>query len=331
MSSERASKKEREGDFGGGKLPACFALTSHLKFPSSSHARRSAIADMPVMNYLMIYHVFGLLWTAQFIQGIGAMTVAGAVCAWYFGQLPKEAEGNEEYEKLRYAKSRFPICGSLYRTVRYYLGTVAFGSLLIAFIQFVRLVFAYIQKKLEPRAKNNASLRFILCCIQCCLKCLQSLVETVTRNAYIFTALKGGSFCTSGGMVFKLIVSHGTVFAAVNVLGEIIMFLGKVRRGMAEEKRVEACRVQRRPSLHSASSQPERFLPFALAPFFLFSFFSHISPPVRSSSPSPAPGLPTSSSTAFPISSRAARPPCPPPGSPSSLPSSSRTLQPQAS
>ncbi len=189
------------------------------------------------MNYLMIYHIFGLLWTAQFLQGIGAMTISGAVCAWYFSQLPKEAEGDEEAEKLRYPRSRFPICASLYRTLRFYLGSIAFGSLLIAFIQFIRLVFAYIQKKLEPQAKNNASLRFILCCIQCCLKCLQSLVETVTRNAYVFTALKGGSFCASGGMVFKLIVSHGTVFAAVNVLGEIIMFLGKVRgieRWMAE-------------------------------------------------------------------------------------------------
>jgi hypothetical protein len=222
---------------------------------------------MPVMNYLMIYHIFGLLWTAQFLQGIGAMTISGAVCAWYFSQLPKEAEGDEEAEKLRYPRSRFPICASLYRTLRFYLGSIAFGSLLIAFIQFIRLVFAYIQKKLEPQAKNNASLRFILCCIQCCLKCLQSLVETVTRNAYVFTALKGGSFCASGGMVFKLIVSHGTVFAAVNVLGEIIMFLGKVRgieRWMAETggRGLRPCNSNSpHPSALPPPSSPPPFLP----------------------------------------------------------------------
>lgn len=50
---------------------------------------------------------------------------------------------------------------------------------------------AYIQKKLEPQAKNNSSLRFMLCCIQCCLKCLQTMIEVVTRNAFVFVALKG--------------------------------------------------------------------------------------------------------------------------------------------
>ena len=37
---------------------------------------------MPVMNYLLIYHFFGLLWTTQFINGIACVTIAGAVCAW---------------------------------------------------------------------------------------------------------------------------------------------------------------------------------------------------------------------------------------------------------
>ncbi len=58
------------------------------------------------MNYLMIYHIFGLLWTTQFIQGIACMTVAGSVCTWYYSQLPKEVEGVEEFEKLRYKKPR---------------------------------------------------------------------------------------------------------------------------------------------------------------------------------------------------------------------------------
>ncbi len=213
------------------------------------------------MNYLMIYHVFGLLWTTQFIQGIATMTVAGTVCSWYFSQLPEASKcvetrcnaarpartppayrrrrhpparpsaprrNNLDLEKKRYVGSKWRIGASLYRTLRYYLGSVAFGSFLIAFIQAVRIVFAYVQRKLEPQAKNNSYLRFVLCCIQCCLKCLQSLVEVVTRNAYVFTALKGESFCSSGRRVFGLIRKHGSVFLVVNVLGEIIMFLGKV-------------------------------------------------------------------------------------------------------
>ena len=231
----------------------------------------TVLEDMPVMNYLMIYHVFGLLWTAQFIQGIATMTVAGAVCAWYFNKLPKEMENDPEMVKLQYPRSRFTILSSLWRTLRYYLGSVAFGSLLIAIIQFIRLVFLYIQKKLEPQAKKNSQLKFILCCIQCCLKCLQSLVETVSRNAYIFIALKGNSFCASGGMVFKLLFNHGSVFAAVNILGEIIMFLGKITISVISAW-VAYILLDRLPQFQPNGSSPlsSTWLPILVTLFFAY-------------------------------------------------------------
>jgi len=207
--------------------------TNTLANLPSINSTYTYIKDVPVLNYLMIYHIFGLLWTTQFIQGIATMTVAGSVCAWYFSQLPKANEGNPEMEKKRYNGSRWVIGSSLRRTLRYYLGSIAFGAFLIALIQAIRAVFAYIQRKLEPAAKNNSQLRFVLCCIQCCLACLQKAIEVVTRNAYIYTALKGESFCASGGRVFSLVRKHGSVFVLVNVLGEVIMFLGKATIAVA--------------------------------------------------------------------------------------------------
>ena len=195
------------------------------------------VQDLPVVQYLQLYHVFGLLWTMNFLSGVGAMTVAGAVCAWYFAQLPEGAANDPEYEKLRYGgpavdgkapRQRCVACASLQRTVRYYLGSIAFGSLLIAIIQAIRLAFLYLQKQMEQAGKGSVLIRWLFFCIQACLKCLQSLVEAVTTNAYIFVALKGDSFCASGGRVFKLIINHGAVFAAVNVLGTIIVFLGQI-------------------------------------------------------------------------------------------------------
>lgn len=44
----------------------------------------------------------------------------------------------------------------------------------------------------HTQAKNNQNLKFLLYCIQCCLACIQKAIEVVTRNAYIFVALKGG-------------------------------------------------------------------------------------------------------------------------------------------
>lgn len=203
------------------------AVTGLLDLPSVN-ATIASVQDMPVMNYLIIYHIFGLLWTTQFIQGVANMTIAGAVCAWYFSRLAKPFEGKEEYEKFRYPKGRFPVCASLGRTLRRYTGSIAFGSLLIALVQFARLVMAYVQRRLSDQAKNNQTLKWALCCIQCCLKCLQSIVEVVTRNALIYIALKDRSFCGAGADVFRLIVNHGRVFMVVNALGEVLMFLGKI-------------------------------------------------------------------------------------------------------
>ena len=179
-----------------------------------------------VLNYLLIYHFFGLLWTSAFIGGVATVTIAGAVGSWYFSEMPKDAP--EELQKLKYPRSRFPVLASLVMTLKYYLGTVAAGSLLIALVQMLRAIMAYVSHKLKSAAEGNSWLKFALCMVNCCLACLDCCVQLITRNAYIFVAIKGDGFLGSGRRVFSLIMSHGTVFAVVNVLGEIIVFLGKV-------------------------------------------------------------------------------------------------------
>jgi len=189
------------------------AVTTMSQFTSSDN-----------MAYLLIYHFFGLLWTASFIGAVTTITIAGAVCQWYFSEMPKDAP--EELQKLKYPKSRFPTCGALYRAVRFHLGTAAIGSFLIALVQMVRWIFAYIAYKL----KNNSSsvAKFFLCCINSCLACVECCIKILNRNAYIFAALKGDGFLGSGRRVFALIWAHGSIFAVVNVLGQCIVFMGKI-------------------------------------------------------------------------------------------------------
>lgn len=198
---------------------------------STINATITTIEDVPALNYFLIYHFFGLLWTTQFIQGLAIMTVAGVVGGWYFSLNEKN---NPAVEERRYKQPRLPICSSLGRALFYNFGTIAFGSLLIAFMQFIRAVVAYVLRKMKSTGGNQSSVtRFAACCVQCFLKCLQSCVEMVTRNAYIFSAIKGTSFCASGKQVFSLITSNAATLALVNVIGELLMFLGKVFIAMA--------------------------------------------------------------------------------------------------
>lgn len=64
--------------------------------------------------------------------------------------------------------------------------------------------------------------------LQCVLWCVQKCIEFISRNALIYSAIKGAGFCESGGAVFRIIVANVRLLAAVNVLCEIVMWLGKV-------------------------------------------------------------------------------------------------------
>jgi choline transporter-like protein 2/4/5 len=78
------------------------------------------------LRYMAIFHLFGLLWTWQFIAGLGYMVVAGAVASFYW---------------CRGDSSRVPQCPimiALKRTLCYYLGSIAFGSLIVAIVQVSR-------------------------------------------------------------------------------------------------------------------------------------------------------------------------------------------------
>jgi solute carrier family 44 (choline transporter-like protein), member 2/4/5 len=76
----------------------------------------------------------------------------------------------------------------MWRTFRYHMGSIAFGSLLIAVIQFIRAVMAYLQRHSKAMQEGNRLVKAMFCCVQCCLKCLQTLVEVFTRNAFIFVS-----------------------------------------------------------------------------------------------------------------------------------------------
>ncbi len=75
----------------------------------------------------------------------------------------------------------------------YHLGTVAFGSLIIAVIRMVRTVLSYIEEKLKKY--NNDLTRCLICMCKCCLYCLEKFMRFINRNAYIMCAVKVAYFC----------------------------------------------------------------------------------------------------------------------------------------
>ena len=90
---------------------------------------------------------------------------------------------------------------------RFHTGSLAFGALIIAIIQLIRIILAYIQKKLK-RNKESKIASAILTCMQCCFYLLEKVFKYINRQAYIEIAIYGYDFCTGACKAVKLILRN---------------------------------------------------------------------------------------------------------------------------
>lgn len=165
------------------------------------------------LQYMVWYHAVGLIWVSEFILAFQQMTIAGAVVTYYFtrnkSQLPA-----------------FPILSAMARTIRYHLGTLAKGSFIITLVKIPRLILTYIHSQLK--GKENACARCMLKACVCCLWCLEKCLAYLNQNAYTATAINSTSFCTSAREAFIILVENALRVAAINTVGDFVLFLAKV-------------------------------------------------------------------------------------------------------
>lgn len=143
----------------------------------------SSLTDANLMTYASYYHLFGFLWSLFFLSGFSQVTIAGAIGSWYWTM--------DKSERLR-----SPVLKSVLRTSRFHLGSIALGSLLIAIVEFIRVILYQIQRNLSK--SNMSFLKYLVACLQCCMSCVSTIVKFINREAYIYIAIKGKAFFSSG-------------------------------------------------------------------------------------------------------------------------------------
>ncbi|XP_032069059.1 choline transporter-like protein 1 isoform X2 [Thamnophis elegans] len=165
------------------------------------------------LKYMWWYHVVGLVWISEFILACQQMTVAGAVVTYYF---------TREKRNLPFT----PILASVNRLICYHLGTVAKGSFIITLVKIPRMILMYIHS--QVKGKENVCARCILKACICCLWCLEKCLTYLNQNAYTATAINSTNFCTSAKDAFVILVENALRVAAINTVGDFMLFLGKV-------------------------------------------------------------------------------------------------------
>ncbi|CAM9338575.1 unnamed protein product [Lampetra planeri] len=163
---------------------------------------------------LQFYNVFLFFWCANFVTALGQMTLAGAFASYYWAFVkPDDIPA-------------FPILSSLGRSLRYHTGSLAFGSLILSFVQIIRVLLEYLDHKLK--GAQNKCTRFLLCCLKCCFWCLEKFIKFLNRNAYIMVAIYGKNFCTSAREAFFLLMRNVIRVAVLDQVTDFLLFLGKL-------------------------------------------------------------------------------------------------------
>lgn len=165
-------------------------------------------------TYLELFVLFMTFWIINFVTSLNQMVLSGAFASYYWAfNKPNDVP-------------RFPIIYSFGRALRYHLGSLAFGSLIIAVVQLVRVILDYIDYKL--RDSNNKVAKFMLKCMKCCLWCLENFLKFLNKNAYIMIAIHGKNFCTSAKKAFSMIMRNALRTVIVDKVTDLIMFLSKL-------------------------------------------------------------------------------------------------------
>jgi len=171
---------------------------------------------------LAAYHFFHLLWSIQFLVYFGYTVLAGAVCAWYF-TLTDEA-GNKLFSP---SQKTSLISTAFWRTVRYHLGSVAFAALIIAIVRFTRAVITYIETKTRTNPPSHLH-KALFCVLKCFLRCVECCLDKISKNALVWVAMWGDPFLAASCSSFKLLWRNLSRVAAINVVSEVILLVGKV-------------------------------------------------------------------------------------------------------
>uniref|UniRef100_A0A1L8DEG2 Choline transporter-like protein n=2 Tax=Nyssomyia neivai TaxID=330878 RepID=A0A1L8DEG2_9DIPT len=178
---------------------------------ASCHFQR--IDSPKLVGYFHGINIIGFFWLLFFISAFNEMVLASAFSTWYW----------------TFHKTDVPffnITISMGRTIRYHLGTLAFGSLIITICRIIRCILEYIDHKLKKF--DNEVTRAILCCCKCFFWCLEKFLKFLNRNAYIMCAIHGKNFCSSAQDAFNLLMRNFLRVITLDKVTDFLFFMAKV-------------------------------------------------------------------------------------------------------
>ncbi|KAH7843937.1 hypothetical protein Vadar_022535 [Vaccinium darrowii] len=197
----------------------CCAYELGLKKVSCDRCCGYSIHYTSHIGAAILFHLFGCYWATQFFIACSSTVIAGSVASYYWAR----GETSPEIPFL-------PVVSSMKRLMRYSLGSVALGCLIVSFVESIRFILEAIRRRLKvvnvvPESHIG---RAVYYSSQFFRRCIEWTIKSVNRNAYIMIAITGKSFFKASQIATELIISNILRIGKVNVIGDVILFLGKL-------------------------------------------------------------------------------------------------------
>ncbi|KJX95679.1 protein pns1 [Zymoseptoria brevis] len=140
---------------------------------------------------LVVYITFAGYWITEWLKNTIHVTISGVYGAWYFNP-NNPAKGATR--------------GAAKRALTYSFGSIAFGSLIVAILDFLRFACSIARGN---GGTGNPVADCAFCILQCILGLIQWAIEFVNRYAFSYIALYGKAYVASAKGTWKMIKDRG--------------------------------------------------------------------------------------------------------------------------
>jgi len=146
-------------------------------------------------------------WNLEVFKNIGHTTICGVAATWFFSQYPCAPTGK-----------------ALKRACTTSLGSIAFGSLIVAVVSALR--------QMVRMVRRNTKHDLVLCLVDCLLRCLERMVRYFNMYAFAHVAIYGTSYMESAQTSFQLMQSKGITALINDDLTGFAVFAGSLIGGV---------------------------------------------------------------------------------------------------
>ncbi|EEQ29834.1 pH nine-sensitive protein 1 [Microsporum canis] len=162
---------------------------------------------------LIVFVTFAMYWISEWLKNTIHTTIAGVYGSWYFSphRLPRGATR-----------------GASRRALTYSFGSICFGSLVVAIIQFLRHLCSIARSQsMQDGGIGGAVGYAIFCILGCLIGLLEWLAEFFNRYAFCHIALYGKAYVPAARDTWKMIKDRG-FDALINdcLIGPVLSFGG---------------------------------------------------------------------------------------------------------